>query len=56
MAARKDKDKDKDKDKNKDKNKDKENENTEQWPKTLGQEIDSVFEELDTINKELFDR
>lgn len=50
MAAKKDKDK------NKDKNKDKETENTEQWLEILGQEIDAVFEELDTINKELFDR
>ena len=50
MATKKDKKKEKEKDK------DKKTENTERWFEILGQEIDSVFEELDTINKELFDR
>ena len=50
MATKKDKKKEKEKDK------DKKTENTEQWREILRQEIDSVFEELDTINKELFDR
>ena len=50
MATKKDKKKEKEKDK------DKKTENTEQWLEILRQVIDSVFEELDTINKELFDR
>lgn len=46
----------KDKKKKKEKDKDKKTENTEQWLEILRQEIDSVFEELDTVNKKLFDR